>query len=247
MDSFTGQLDALNARFQLLNITDPVEKLKEIMAVLTDVPRQVKVTNPDGSTKLVDVGHGSPAIANALAGLDLANAGDRKKAQDKLDELLQELVNGQIDAAGLGGLTAEQFKQELLDVGGLLRDANAQVGSSSSFSVDRTITEITGSRIAAILDTSLVYQSTLPEIRDLLAAAFGGALITPPVLPVSQTAAGPSIIVQAGAFPLTVVVPPGADGQAIGQAAAAAQAQALDQLLAQRAGLKQTAAGGVVQ
>jgi hypothetical protein len=247
-DSFTGQLEALNARFQLLNITDPVEKLKELLAVIADVPRTVTIALPNGKTETRQIGHGSPAIANALAGLDLGNAGDRAKALDKLTALLDQLTSGQLDAKARGDLTPDQFKQELLDLGGLLRDANQQVGGQSqSFAIDRTITEITGSRIAALLDTSLVYQSTLPEIRDLLAAAFGGGLITAPILPASQTVAGPSIIIQAGAFPLTVVVPPGADGQAIGQAAAAAQAQALDELLAQRARLKQTAAGGVVQ
>jgi hypothetical protein len=244
LDSFTGQMDALNARFQLLNITDPVEKLKEILGVLTDLPHQVKITLPGGGTELRNVGNGSPAIAQALAGLDLGSAGDRAKAQDKLAQLLQELTSGQIDAAGLGGLTAEQFKQEILDLGGLLRDANAQVGGQSqSFAVDRTITEITGSRIASLLDTSLLYQSALPEIRDLLAAAFAGGLILAPSLPASLTAAaGPSIIVQS--LQVNITAPVGSSPEAFGQAVGAA---VVDQLLAQRAGLKQTVAGGVLQ
>jgi hypothetical protein len=244
LDSFTGQLEALNARFQLLNITDPVEKLKELLAILTDVPRRVKITNPDGSTQFVDVGHGSPAIANALAGLDLGNAGDRAKAQDKLDELLKELTNGQIDAAGRGGLDPEQFKQELLDLGSLLRDANTQVGGQSqSFAIDRTITEITGSRIAAILDTALIYQSALPEIRDLLSAALKVGLVTPPPVPAPvPVATGPSIIVQS--LQVNVIAPVGTSPEAIGQAVGAA---AIDQLLAQRAGLKVATAGGVLR
>jgi hypothetical protein len=253
LDTFTGQMQALNDHFAVFNITDPVEKLKEIMRVLGNPPRQVKITNPDGSTRLVNAGgQGSSAIADALGGLDLGNAGDRAKALTKIEELLTALTNGQIDAAARGGLSSKDFEQELLQLSGLLRDANAQVGGQSqSFAVDRTITEITGDQIRALLDTQLVYQqnlTVLPEIRDLLAGRLSGA-ISAPTFPASLgTAPGSlTVVIQAGAFPLTIQVPPGANPAAIGTQAAQAQVQALDQLLAQRGKLKVATSGGVLQ
>lgn len=252
LDSFTGQMQALNDHFAVFNITDPVEKLKEIMQVLGNPPRQVKVTTPDGKTHLVDAGgHGSSAIADALGGLDLGNAGDRAKALTKIEDLLTALTKGQIDAEARGGLSSKDFEQELLQLSGLLRDANAQIGGQSkSFAVDRTITEVTGSQIRALMDTQRLYQqnlTVLPEIRDLLAGRFSGAISAPAFPSLASAPGGLTVVIQAGAFPLTIVVPAGADGAAIGTAAAQAQLAALDRALGQRGATKAAVSGSVLQ
>ncbi len=227
LDSFTGQMQALNDRFQLFDITNPVDKLKAVLGVLTGA-------------------HGSPALAQALGGLDLGNAGDRGKAIKAIQDLFNRLDQGLIDAAGRGGLSSSDFEQELLQLKSLLSEANQQAGAgtNASFAVDRTVTEVTGGRIAAILDTQLTYQSALPEIRDLLTSVVNGSLLTAPSLPGAGAAAGFTLYVQPGAITVTVTAPAGSSAAAIATAVGGA---VVDQLLASRAALKQAVAGGVLQ
>lgn len=234
LDSFSGQMQLLGDRLQVFDVTDPVDKLAAFLDELSGA-------------------HGSPALAGALQGLDLSNAGDRQKALKALQDLFDKVSKNQIDDTGLGDLSRSDFENELVQLTGLLKDANQQLdnGQSASFAVDRTITEITGDRIAAILDTQLVYQqnlTVLPEIRDLLASVITSPLPAPGVGSFLGTGTGAgAVIIQAGAFPLTIVIPPGADAAAIGSAAGQAQAAALDRALASISRAKVATSGGVTQ
>lgn len=207
--TFTGQLDALRAEFALFDIRDPIEQLKRLVDLFS---------NPN---------FGAPALRDALAGLDLTSAEGRAAAKQAIQALFQQMQAGTLDPTGLGGLTGQQFLEQLLQASQLLGSAASAAdagGSTNQFSVERKITEVQADRLLAIETTGLaILQSMLvvqESMRDYLAAiAFGGiGLQAPPLSSLSGfgTASGVRVDVAAGA--IVVNVGPGSDPNAIAQA-----------------------------
>lgn len=156
-NTFTGQLEALRAEFDLFDIDDPIKQLEALR-------------------KLMAGGLGAPALAKALGGLDLSTAEGRRAAEAALQALFRQMQAGTLDASALGGMTAQQLLQAMLEIERLIDQANntASGGQSSQFEVNRSITEITGSRIAAYLSTANVWQQQTAENTALIARILGG-------------------------------------------------------------------------
>lgn len=150
-DSFAGELAFLQARFDLLDLTNPLDQLAALQALAAEQ---------------------SPLLQDLLGGLDLSTAGGRQAAEQALADLLGRLKDGSLTAADLGGLSSQELLDLIRQIEGLIDTVNSDQGTSTgprqeTFGVTRGLTEVTGSRLAGILvsqDTHLV------EIRDLLAA-----------------------------------------------------------------------------
>jgi hypothetical protein len=208
-DTFTGQMDLLNAQLAFWDVTDPIDKLQRLLKVLANPPHEVTITNPDGTTTTKTVGVGSPAIQALLQGLDIANAQDREEFNRRLEELFTRLSEGQLTPAELGGLTPQEFLDQLLQLRELLKEAGATgeaggLGQQQGVSVVQTITETTAGRMIGIW---LQQSDLLSEIRDNTAllktiAGAGGALgeAASLMITIQQVTVGPGIAaVDAGA------------------------------------------------
>lgn len=230
--TFDGQLQALQARFDLFDITDPIAQLKELQDIFDD-PH-----------------FGSPALAQALAGLDLSTPEGRQAAQQAIQQLFEALQSGTLTPEQLGGLTPQQFLDQLLNVKHLLESGGG--AGTGGYNVDRSITEATGSHLAGLLTTANVYAQRTMVAVEAMAATFRGTSVgalpslTPPAAPAAATGSatfgvggalgGASITLQvvltrdvlsalgAGALGLDAA-------QAIGQAAGTAAVERLDQML----------------
>lgn len=166
--SFQGQMTALRAEFELFDIDDPIRQLQRLAEVLSNKK------------------FGAPALREALAGLDLSTPEGRRLAEEAVQNLFRMMQSGDLDAAALGGLTAQEFLDQLLQLEQLIEQGNVSTGTSQSFGIDRSITEITGSRIAAYLSTSAALDrmqlERLIEIRDLLASLVFRGGVQPPTM-----------------------------------------------------------------
>jgi hypothetical protein len=221
--TFEGQMKSLSARFELFDITDPIAQLDALL----------KVQREKGST----------AIANAFAGLDLSTAAGREAAERQLQGLFEQLnsadkLSTEQQAALFGGLTGDEFLQSLLEMKRLL-DAAGPAGQTEGFAVSRTITEVTGSRLAGILTSQDARLAELVELgRAELAALTGRAFVADAsqaagAIPVPAIGGGGDLNVTIEG--LQVTAPAGtADPAAWGQAAGKALAEEVDQALGSR-------------
>ena len=224
---FTGQLQALRAEFELFDLDDPIKQLERLRDVFT---------SPQ---------FGAPALTQALAGLDLSTAEGRAAAERRLQDLFNLLRLGKLDAAALGGLTPDEFLQALLDFENTIDQANAAAesagtsGQTAGFAVQRTITEVTGSRIDGRLLTGNLWLEAIEGHTRATAEALKAITsmprigLQPPVLPDSWFRdAGAPIVGE-----LHVHLPPGVraeDATAIGQQVGEAVVAEIDRQLGRR-------------
>lgn len=160
--TFEGQLQALQAQFNLFDITDPIQQLQMLAKLLS---------NP---------AFGSPGIANALKGLDLSTAAGRDAADKLIQQLFSQLQAGTLTPAQLGGLTPEEFLAQLEELHKLI-DAAKQAaggsttgGTSQSFTVSQQITEVTADRLAGLLEAGNYW------LQLIEANTRGGPVMQPP-------------------------------------------------------------------
>lgn len=234
-ETFTGQLEALNAQFQLFDITDPIAQLKLLIKLFD---------NPN---------FGAPALRDALAGLDLTTPEGRAKAEEAIQALFLKLQNGTLDPAALGGLTPEQFLQQLLETKKLLDAGQAAAGDTGTggYNVDRTITEATGSHMAGLLTSANIFASRTADASEAVAALLRQALsgsvptIQPPVISspgLASGAGGVVININIGALPSGMSVGAAAQlGQMVGDAAA----DALNKTLGRTDAIRRMMSGNV--
>jgi hypothetical protein len=152
--TFSDQFDALQAEFELFDIKDPIAQLKELIKLFD---------NPN---------FGSPALRHALAGLDITTPEGRQKAQEAIEKLFQQLQAGTLTPAELGGLTPQQFLEQLKQIHQLLGGTDAGTGG---YNVDRTITEATGSHIAGLLTTGNYFAQRTADATEAIALALRGS------------------------------------------------------------------------
>ena len=143
-NTFVGQMQSVQAEFDIFDISNPTEQLERLAEVMSDPS------------------FGSPALRQALAGLDLSTSEGRRLAQENIERLFRLLQTGGLDPAQLGGLTVEEFLNALRQIESLLDVA----GAGDTQDVRRTlqITELQANQL-------LAYQSTLvfrAEERNIL-------------------------------------------------------------------------------
>lgn len=203
--TFAGQLGQLQDIFDVFDISDPLEQLRRLMDLFDD-PK-----------------FGSPALRQALAGLDLSTPEGRAAAEKAIQELVKRLGlspdQGGISLGDLGGMSPEEFRQALLDLEKRLDElgqSSGPQGETQGFAVSRTITEAQGSLVISQLTTVAYWQERLYHLLDM-------RMLQPPsIIPgVPQGAAYMDVTIN-------VSLPPGADvasatviGGAAGKAAAA--------------------------
>lgn len=194
--TFEGQLDRLQARFDLFDVTQPLDQLAQLLDLIRGL----------GAA-------GSPLLTGALAGADISSAGGRAALEATLQSLFARIENGTITAAETGGLSPQEFLQILRDLESLLDQANESEGSSQSFAINRSITEVTGSRIASALSTQIVLlqqlnETALRQLAVLDPRSLGLAALASPLQPPSAASFGGSgttvinespIVIEAGA------------------------------------------------
>lgn len=174
-ETFTGQMTALRAEFELFDITDPLEQLKRFIAVISDSD------------------FGAPAF-EFLKGLDLTTAEGRKKA----DEMLQALFEGFRTGKGLtpeqlGGMTGEEFLNTLLQVEDYLdqlAEDSGETQRTQQFAQTRTITEVSASRMIAVLTTNAIWNEVTARNTAQLVEILGGTTTLPTVEPPHLGGAG---------------------------------------------------------
>jgi hypothetical protein len=158
-DTLQGKLDALSHWATVFDITDPIQQLQELQKVLNST---------NASTA-------SGALGSALSGKDLTTAQGRAAAEAALEALFTQLQGGALTAAQLGGLSPDQFLQQLEDALAKLRAADASVGGATSeFSTNRSITETTGSILEALLTTETYWSQQTAENTAQIAALLAG-------------------------------------------------------------------------
>jgi hypothetical protein len=118
-------------------------------------------------------------------------------------------LSGDALASFLGGLTPEDFVNAIQKLTDLI---NAQasgggIAGTGGFNVDRTITEVTGNRLEALLSTSNIFEEQIASNTGLIAQLLGGGtvpVISAPSLPGSGPAGGDGPAVHIGSITVNV-------------------------------------------
>ena len=127
-ETFGGQLDLLTRSFDILGIEDPAEKFRQTIELLSS-----------------DLG--SPAIRDALAGIDLSTAEGIEQAREALRNLFKNFE--QLTPEQLGGLTPQQFLDALSQATGLATEALEELLGATEEAVGGMLNVPSGFRIAA--------------------------------------------------------------------------------------------------
>jgi TP901 family phage tail tape measure protein len=143
-----GVIDRVNYQFGVLGKTNAAEKFKAIIDSLR--------------TAGIDMGDFAQDLAT------IADAGaTAEQRQAAIEDALAKIAAG----ANYGGLTPEQL-QQLLQQGAEAARGAGPLGTGG-FNVDRTITEVTGSRLQALLLTGNTYLEQIAYATVSMAALMG--------------------------------------------------------------------------
>lgn len=159
-DRGNAGLQRLQDEFSLFDVTDPIEKLKALVGVLKA---------------------GAPVFSSILGGTDVATAGGRAQALEALQSYFTS-TGGQGAASGL--FSQETVKAQVLAAAAAIKEVQQATGgtvegSATSFSIDRSLTEVTGSRFAGLIGTSNVWLSQIEANTRAMAAALGASIPAP--------------------------------------------------------------------
>lgn len=230
--TFAGAMQELADSFTVFNITDPTAKLKATIKAISDPTT------------------GVPAIAKALKGLDVGTDAGRAASITALQKLFTQLASGQISAADLGAASLGDAKQEILDLITQLRAGDGTATGTGGFNVDRTITEVTGSRLAGLLTTANVWAQATAQNTAIIAQALAGTQA--PIPSIAPPAATSTVGASAGTtinLTLNVTIAGATTPSAaalIGAQLGSATVQAMNQALATTKRRQAKAVGNVV-
>lgn len=164
----TDGITRLQNQLGLFDITDPVQKLQSLVGVLKA---------------------GAPVFQQVLGNIDVTTAGGRVDALNALQQFF--LANPYGTASGL--FDAGTVLAQTLAAAQSVKDAQKAVdgsvsGTSQSFGINQTITEVTGDRMAGLIGTTNVI---LGEIRDDIRSALslGSQIPNVPLIPPTITSA----------------------------------------------------------
>jgi hypothetical protein len=120
-------------------------------------------------------------VGKAFDLLDFSSAEGRAQAREFIRQTFKDVQSGAINVNELGKFTVDSFLDFLLGIFDLLEEAADEVGdagTTKSFQVTRTITEVTGNRMVGVLTTiSIINQLILATVREIL-LEMGGTLPT---------------------------------------------------------------------
>lgn len=160
---FTGQMQRMNAEIAVFSLTKPIQQFEEFRKVVGSITG------------------GSGALGKLLQGLDLTTSAGVEAAQQAVQDLFKQFqgLSGDELATFLGGLTPEDFVNAIQKLTDLI---NAQasgggIAGTGGFNVDRTITEVTGSRLEALLSTSNIFEEQIADNTALIARLLGGGAV----------------------------------------------------------------------
>lgn len=160
-DTFAGKLQALNAQWQIFDTQDPLQQLTEQLKVAAGygITRQGGLVIP-GLT-----GTGSPALAAAAAGLDLGTVAGRTELLGNLQDLFLQLKSGTLGAGDLGGLTGQEFLDQLTSLTGILRHIE-QDAKARDDELRRTAESLRSAREALALNPALSVLSPIQQLAE---------------------------------------------------------------------------------
>lgn len=193
-DDAAGIIERVNYQFGVLGKTNAAEKFKAIVDAL--------------KTAGIDLGDFADTFATLT---DSSSTAEQR--QQAIDDALQKILTG--TGVNYGALTPEQVKQ-LLQQGADAARSSGPLGTGG-FNVDRTITEVTGSRLQALLVTGNTYLEQIAYATNAIASAMGISglpAITPPNL-IGTSGKGGDIYITVQ-FNGSVMGDPNAIGQQIG-------------------------------
>lgn len=232
VDDFAGAMQRLDDTIRVDGVTDSVELLRRRIAVLTSKDA------------------GFPALATALEGLDLSSVDDRNTALERTRALFDQVANGKLSLADLGNLSVPEAKQAIIDLITQLRDSvsGSSVGTGG-FNETRSITEVTGSRLAGLLGSANTYLSAIAldvaALRSAILVAIPSVLAPPPVGSLGRVAGGVQNVFGPNSIVVSVTLTRellGADagstiaaGQLLGTATGRALAENIDRQLNENA------------
>ena len=129
---------------------------------------------------------------------------------------------GTLSAGQFGGLSLGEARTQLLELITGLRDSvSGGTSGTGGFNESRTITEVTGNRLAGLVGTGNTLQSTgntyLAEIAKNTAPLVQSLpALMPPIMPAYGAGGGERVVFEAGAFvvQVSVTVPYAADAAA---------------------------------
>jgi TP901 family phage tail tape measure protein len=158
------QFSALNAEFEVFDITDPIDQLRRFHETT------------------LEFGGLTGELAARFAALNFDTAAGRADARAFIQEQIRAAQAGSLTAQQLGQFTLESWLDFLLQTNDLLdqamKEAEGAGGETTAFQVRRTITETTGNRIVGTLTTiSIINQLILATVREIL-LEMGGTLPT---------------------------------------------------------------------
>ena len=221
-----GLLDRLRFEFEVLDIESPMEQLQHMLTRLGEFAQ--------------DVEGGIPLFGEIL-GVDVTTAEGRRRADELLRQMAQEIAAGNQDLLSqLGVATQEEAIALLLEMERLLDQIQGdQAGQTQDVARSVQITELQASEWLALGRTQTILQERMEEhLRAMRAVMTGQAapLITPPALPplplAGAVAAGSEqIVVNIG--PIDVTIGAGATAES-GRAAANALVDQISRELGRR-------------
>jgi hypothetical protein len=236
--TFAGQMDLLQRTFAAFDITDPIEQLTRLQAA---------------------IGGLDEGALSAIRGLDLTTAEGRAQAEAILRNLFLQATSGGLTPAQIGtlfgGLTPTEFLDAIAALQAAIDAANGGAGGTTeTFGVNRSITEVTGSRIGAILTTIAYHDErtaiAAEYIARLLETCSQRVSLQPPTQAEMDrfmgrgTGAGRSITIQIG--PINVTGPMSAgEAQQVGYNVGLAAAEVINRQLGALAARRRVALGDV--
>jgi hypothetical protein len=176
--TFEGQMSQFNAAVKVFDLTKPIDQFNALRKAIGNIAG------------------GGGALQQLLGQFDLTTAQGIAAAEKALEDLFGQLQTLSPDQMSgfLGGLTPQQFETLIEQAIGIVR---AQAGSGAvagtgGFNVSRTITEVTGNRLEAMLGTANVFAEETARNTALIAQLLGGSptLIQPPASASAATLSG---------------------------------------------------------
>lgn len=218
-----GVLERINLQMDLLGQNDPAARFRAIVQALKESG--------------VSLGEFQD---------ELERLADETLSAEAREELIRELTarltgGGTLD---LGGLTAEQLQQLVRQGIGATRGTG-----TGGFNVDRSITEVTGSRIGAMLSTANIWHQKTAEnteiIARILALANGVSPVIPPPLPRHREPGSGECNVYITIEKIEVALPAGTtdDPTMIGRRLSESLIDEIDRRLGQRMRMRQHSRG----
>jgi hypothetical protein len=181
---------------------------------------------------------GSKGIANILNAGDPNTAEGRAAMRALIEQYASVMAAGgaQLGADILGGLSGDEFKNALLQIIEYLNALDSPAGSgptgTGGFSVSRTITEVTGDRIAGLLTAANAFQERIALAVESIVARI--VPIESPAIYAGAAGGGMGNSITIESIELVFELPAAAagSGEAVGEAAGSAFVATIRRIMA---------------